>query len=644
MSKYKGIKTKISIGALTFVFILVSILCVPTLPVQAFTSTNADDAMTALNNVFWNSTTKYFYCNSDHQIHTEHAYGPANGLYTDFWWEAQLWDTVMDAYQRTGSASYLQQIDDVYDGFLAYYPTFASDFNDDRIWWALACTRAYEITGQTRYKDKAKSLFDNIYTFWDTTYGGGIWWKNNGVQDQKNVCTNATAAITAVKLSTILSDSAYLTKAQNLYSWVKSKLTDGSGHVWDHISGSGAGTVTKWDFSYNFGTFIGAGVFLKVKTGTTSYQTDAVNAANWVKNNLSSSNTMMNEGTNDAGGFKMILARYINELVTQCSQTQFLAYLRDNATQAWNHRRTSDNIVGIDWTDGTPSTYIQSLTAAAAASILNRVSADSYTGYIPGSGKHEAENAILHSISTESSNAGFSGRGYLAGWNANNQWVDFKVNVNTTGNYRVVLGYSAGAGNASRYIYKNGSAYINNQSFPSTGNWTTYNTVYLYDVPLNAGTNTFSVIYDSSKGSTNYLNLDYITVYPMYEAENGTLHNLTTESTNAGYTGTGYIAGWNSNGQYVDFSVSVAKSGTYTLYLRYAAGAGNASRYIYANGAGVVDNLSFPGTGSWTSYSTVSCSVPLNAGTNTVSVIFDSTKGSTNWLNLDHVVFIQPTP
>jgi predicted alpha-1,6-mannanase (GH76 family) len=457
MLKFNGIKTKIFTGALTLVFVLASTLYLPTLRIQAFTSSNADDAMTALNNVFWDPTQKYFYCNSDHQIHTEHAYGPSGGLYTDFWWEAQLWDTVMDAYQRTGNTSYRQQIDDVYDGFLAYYPTFSSNYNDDRIWWALACARAYEITGETRFKDQSKNLFDNIYSFWDTTYGGGIWWKNDSTHDQKNVATNAPAAITAVKLSTILNDSTYLTKAQNIYNWVKNTLTDGSGHVWDHISGTGSGTVTKWDFSYNFGTFIGAGVFLKVKTGTASYQTDAINAANWVKNNLSLSSTMMNEGTNDAGGFKMILARYMNELVTQCGQTQFLAYLQDNATQAWNHRRTSDNIVGIDWTDNTPSTYIQSLTAAAAVSILNRVSADNYIGYIPGSGKVEAENGVIHSISSESTHLGFSGRGYLAGWNTNSQWVDFKANVNTTGNYRVELRYSAGAGNATRYIYINGA-------------------------------------------------------------------------------------------------------------------------------------------------------------------------------------------
>lgn len=600
--------------------------------------------MTALNNVFWDPVKKYFYCYSDHQIHSEHAFGPEGGRYTDFWWEAQLWDTVMDAYERTGDNAYLRQLHDVYDGFMYYYPTFHSNFNDDRGWWALACARAYELTGEYRYRDRAKSLFDEIYAYWDSTYGGGIWWKNDGTRDQKNVCTNATAAITAVKLSIIYNDPSYLTKAQNIYNWVKSKLTDGAGHVYDHVEGAGQGTVVKWDFSYNFGTFIGAGVALYRKTGNSAYLADAISAADWVKNKLDSSTTMMYEGIHDAGGFKMILARYLYELVARCGQTQYLGYLRDNATQAWRHRRTSDNIVGPDWAADTPPGHIQSLTAAAAVSILNRVPPDNYTGYIPGRGRFEAENATINGISSESAYAGFSGRGYLAGWNTNGTWVEFKVNVNATGNYKITLGYSAGAGNASRAIIKNGSTYINNLTFSGTGGWGSWSTVVLNDVPLNAGSNTFRVAYDSAKGSANYLNLDYITVYAMFEAEAAVRHNLPVESIYAGYTGTGYIAGWNNDGQWVDFNVSVAKQGTYTLVLRYAAAAGNASRYIYANGAGVVENLVFKNTGGWGSYATVTCSVPLNAGANTISVIFNSAKGSTNWLNLDHIELRQPAP
>src|SRR6266511_3516477 len=88
-----------------------------------------------------------------------HAFGPEGGMYTDFWWEAQLWEFVMDAYQRTGSATYRQMIDDVYTGFVAYYPTFSSDFNDDIARWALASIRAYEITGTTTYLTTAQNLF-----------------------------------------------------------------------------------------------------------------------------------------------------------------------------------------------------------------------------------------------------------------------------------------------------------------------------------------------------------------------------------------------------------------------------------------------------------------------------------------------------
>lgn len=50
----------------------------------AATSSDAQSATDAFINTFWNSNTKYFYTNSDHQIHSAHAYGPQNGLYTDF--------------------------------------------------------------------------------------------------------------------------------------------------------------------------------------------------------------------------------------------------------------------------------------------------------------------------------------------------------------------------------------------------------------------------------------------------------------------------------------------------------------------------------------------------------------------------------
>jgi hypothetical protein len=44
-----------------------------------------------------------------------------------------------------------------------------------------------------------------------------------------------------------------------------------------------------------------------------------------------------------------------------------------------------------------------------------------------------------------------------------------------------------------------------------------------------------------------------------YQAENGVLHNLSTESTHPGFHGTGYVAGWNADGRAVDVTVTVVR-------------------------------------------------------------------------------------
>ncbi len=616
--------------------LLAALVLAPQPPTHAATSADADTAMTAYVNAFWDPVKKYFYTNSDHQIHPEHAFGPEGGMYTDFWWEAQLWEFVMDAYQRTGSATYRQMIDDVYTGFVAYYPTFSSDFNDDIAWWALASIRAYEITGTTTYLTTAQNLFNSIWAYQDTRYGGGIWWRRS-VRNQKNVATNATAAMSAAKIYSATGNGTYLSRAQSLFGWVKTTLQS-SGHVYDHIEGGGSGTVVKWDFSYNFGTYSGAAAALYTATGTGTYLSDATSAADWATTYLTNGGTPMYEGVNDAGGFKGVLIRTLARLVTGYNQSQYLPFLQRNATQAANHRRTGDNLVGPDWSAPTSSGYIQSLTAAAAASALQVIPPDGYTGLQPENGLYQAENAVATQIGGESIYAGFTGRGYLAGWSSSTQSVTFHINVPSAGAHELQLRYAAAAGNAGRKILVNGGVVAANQLFPGTGSWSTWSIVTLNGVALNQGYNTIRIEIDPAAGNGNYLNLDSLQVSTQLQAEAGTLHNLTAESLYTGYTGSGYVAGWNADGQWVDLSAAVSRAGRYDLTFRYAAGAGNASRYIYVNGAPAADNLAFPSTGAWTTWSTVTLTnVQLQAGANTISAIFDSSRGSTNWLNLDEL-------
>jgi predicted alpha-1,6-mannanase (GH76 family) len=122
-----------------------------------------------------------------------------------------------------------------------------------------------------------------------------------------------------------------------------------------------------------------------------------------------------------------------------------------------------------------------------------------------------------------------------------------------------------------------------------------------------------------------------------YEAENGTIHSLGLENTHAGFTGWGYLTGWNADGQWVEFHPHLS-AGSHTLTFRYAAGAGDARRLISINSRNAFPSQRFPGTDSWNNYRTIRLLHRFPAGVSTVSVIYKSSLGSTNDLNLDNLV------
>jgi predicted alpha-1,6-mannanase (GH76 family) len=125
-----------------------------------------------------------------------------------------------------------------------------------------------------------------------------------------------------------------------------------------------------------------------------------------------------------------------------------------------------------------------------------------------------------------------------------------------------------------------------------------------------------------------------------YEAEDAALHGIGLEALHGAFTGWGYIAGWNGDGQRVDFRIELPAAGRYAIVFRYAAGAGNASRRIIVNDATAEPRLAFSGTGSWAAYREVELEVSLPAGPSVVTVLQDAAAGNTNFLNLDHVRFV----
>lgn len=287
-----------------------------------------------------------------------------------FWTTAEIFEIIIDAYNRYGSAHHRDMINQIYNGFVADYGTNWSwnMYNDDIMWMVLACVRAYLATGNTTYLNQAKNHFDIVYSrAWSSHLGGGLWWTTENYT--KNSCINGPAAIAACYLAKLTGDSSYATKAANIYSWQRANLYEpATGKVYD--SYDIYGNKNTWSSTYNQGTFIGAALMLYDYYGNSTYLNDAIKAADYTMNNMYSGGVMNNEEVGgDLPGFKGIFMRYIRKLIIDHNQTQYIPWLQKNAAVAWNNRNTQ-GLIMTQWATRTRETSYSAWSCSAAVSLL----------------------------------------------------------------------------------------------------------------------------------------------------------------------------------------------------------------------------------------------------------------------------------
>ncbi len=465
---------------------------------------------------YWDADKGYFLAwNRDAPFARPQGAGPEGGKYSDFWWEAQLWDLTLDAYERDPTPDGRKLIDSVYDGFVRVYPTWQNDFNDDLGWWAGAATRAYKLTQNPRYLERAKTLFEDIWTYWTPSSGGGVSWRRS-VQTQKNVATNGPLVVTAVRLYQITNDSSFLDRARQLWDFLDKRLTDGDAKVYDNWDGS---ELRRWDFTYNFGNFVLSSLALREvvidEAEKTRLLARAVRSADWALANLTNAQILLDEGTGDGGGFKGVMLRALRALANTPGleagdKTRFETALRDNATQIWNSKRAADGLVGSDWSSTQEKGVIESLTAASAVAALQLAPEPLEARLVAGDGRYEAENSLREGVNSSVSAPGFSGRGYVNNFFRDGQLVSFRVNVPESRRYTLRFRYGAGGGAATRQI-RLGEAVSGNLEFPATPNWQTWaEAETALDLP--AGSSAVTLKFERDTGSRAYLNLDRLQI------------------------------------------------------------------------------------------------------------------------------------
>ncbi len=269
----------------------------------------------------------------------------------------------------------------------------------------------------------------------------------------------------------------------------------------------------------------------------------------------------------------------------------------------------------------------------------------------------ETENAFLSggtTIATDHHN--YTGSGFVAGYQQSGSsatWVVHDSPLASTDTLTIRYANATGGDglNETRTLdlYVNGTN-TGPVSFPTTANWDSWSTVK-QTVKLQKGDNTLALVCDT--GNSCNINVDSTIVSEVCvlgqvcQAENAALSGgASIASDHQRYTGTGFVAGYEKAGATTTWTVqSVPHAGNAALTIRYANFLGSDSQTttrtldLYVNGKQTTQ-LSFAPTMSWDSWQTVTQTVALAAGNNTIALAYDA--NNTGKINLDSIAITPP--
>jgi endonuclease/exonuclease/phosphatase family metal-dependent hydrolase len=252
--------------------------------------------------------------------------------------------------------------------------------------------------------------------------------------------------------------------------------------------------------------------------------------------------------------------------------------------------------------------------------------------------------------------------GFNVGWIAAGEWLNYAVNVPSSGTYTLAFRVASPSGGGQLRALFNGDDKTGAVAIPATGGWQAWTTVSR-TVTLSAGTQVMRLVVDSpgfnlnwvrgsSGGTTSESSGSGSTTSTPFggtpwaipgtiqavDFDNGgqnvAYRDNTPGNTGGAYRATdvdiaaipsgGFTVGWVGAGEWLQHTVNVAAAGQYTLTARVASNGGGGTFHIKFNGADRTGSLRVPNTGGWNTYQDVTATVSLNAGVQVMRLSFDS--------------------
>jgi lysophospholipase L1-like esterase len=281
---------------------------------------------------------------------------------------------------------------------------------------------------------------------------------------------------------------------------------------------------------------------------------------------------------------------------------------------------------------------------------------------VNGNGASYRSDGVDLETTADTQDTAPAGGPYDLGWTAIGQWFKYTVDVAAAGTYAVSLRLASpnGVTDALHIANSAGTSLSDAVAAPDTGGWQDWATVTT-SVTLPAGVQTLTIDQDNGGWNIHYLTLAAsgsaafggtpAAVPGTVQAANydtggqGVAYNVTSvNGTGTSYRSDGvdlettadtqdttpaggpYDLGWTAIGQWFKYTVDVAAAGTYTVSLRLASpnGVTDGLHIASSSGASLSGNINVPATGGWQDWATVTTSVTLPAGVQTLTIDQDN--------------------
>lgn len=233
------------------------------------------------------------------------------------------------------------------------------------------------------------------------------------------------------------------------------------------------------------------------------------------------------------------------------------------------------------------------------------------------------------------------------------EWLEYTINVGSTAStYAIIAQVANDTTGAAFHVEIDGVDVTGAMTVPNTTYWNSWNSAVDTGVSLTAGEHVLRVAMDDDfKG---FHSLRIVNTATTQSPLGGTAHSLpgtisamdfdtggeqvAYHDNTAGcdgdcsYRGTdvdlwssGNIVKQLSSGEWMEYTVNVGSSGTYKLTVQAASYNGGGTFHVEMNGVDVTGTMTFPNTGSWSTFQpVVKTGISLTSGQKVMRVVIDS--------------------